>query len=192
MLSAEALGTIYMDTAKQHFGFMSMLQLTKHICCNLKVVTTDACPCHKMWSKKTTQWCAQHRSGVLTHSKNWSPLRFEEAEGTQGLLQWACRSLLLLAVPKASPLLLQVAHHVSLREGRGSCSHSNYSVPIIIIKYESKHAKIFYLLKHGEKSFGCLLQALCIRCHMIYKNSGKKTPPNLQNTHFSPATGLLL
>lgn len=40
------------------------------------------------------------------------------------------------------------------------------SIPVIIIKYKSKHRKSFCLLERGARSFGCLLQALCTCCPM--------------------------
>lgn len=108
----------------------------------------------------------------------------------EGLLQWAWGPLLALAVPKASSPPLQVAHEVLVRQGRGPCSHSNYSVPIIMKNYKSKHGKIFCVLKRGAISFSCLFQALRTQCPTNSWNS-EWGEEKRQEAHFSPVSRIL-
>lgn len=99
--------------------------------------------------------------------------RIWEGRGKAGvLLCWVLRAFPVMAVPRASPTLVQVTDEVSVRQDKeGACCNSSYSIPIIIfftnkqtktIKYI--HGEIFYLPEHGVRCSGHPLWALCMCC----------------------------
>lgn len=126
---------------------------------------------------------------AVMHSTHWSPLGFDGAKGRQGYCGENRGPFSCWQYQRHLHLHWLVAHKVSVKHGRDPCSHSTYSIPIIIIKVKAKMGKSPVCLNVEQ---GILLSLSKLPAHAapwILKFSREKT---LQKAHFSSESRNLL